>query len=96
MVRSTRLFGSKRRVTFSLPLDGPPGPISVVGSFNSWTPGVHELQPRRDGTRAVSLVLPPGTHRFRYLGPDGHWFDDLDAPHVDGEGCVLTIEGPMG
>ncbi|MFT7839858.1 glycoside hydrolase family 13 [Saccharothrix sp. BKS2] len=92
MLRSTRLFGGKRHVTFSLPLDDPHGPVSVVGSFNDWTPGVHELIPRRDGTRTVALVLPPGTHRFRYLAADGHWFDDDDVPHVDGEGGVITIE----
>ncbi|MBB5802775.1 hypothetical protein F4560_002543 [Saccharothrix ecbatanensis] len=91
MLRSTRLFGPKRRVTFSLPLDHPRGPVSVVGTFNSWTPGVHELVPRRDGTRTVTVILPPGTHRFRYLGAGGHWFDDTDVPHVDHEGCVITI-----
>ncbi|MDU0291380.1 glycoside hydrolase family 13 [Saccharothrix longispora] len=92
MLRNARLFGPKRRVTFSLPLDQPDGPVSVVGSFNDWTPGVHELQPRRDGTRTVSVILPPGTHRFRYLGPDGHWFDDTDAHQVDHDGGVIRID----
>ncbi|MEV8442380.1 isoamylase early set domain-containing protein [Actinosynnema sp. NPDC051121] len=92
MLRSTRLFGPKRRVTFSLPLDHPRGPVSVVGTFNDWTPGVHELVPRRDGTRTVTVVLPPGTHRFRYLGDGGHWFDEPDVPTVGPDGCVLTID----
>ncbi|MFD1147266.1 isoamylase early set domain-containing protein [Saccharothrix hoggarensis] len=96
MLRSTRLFGPKRRVTFSLPLDQPRGPVSVVGTFNDWTPGVHELVPRRDGTRTVTVILPPGTHRFRYLGDGGHWFDDSDVPHVDHHGCVITIDTTDG
>ncbi|CCH33253.1 glycoside hydrolase family 13 [Actinosynnema sp. NPDC047251] len=92
MVRCTHLFGAKRRVTFSLPLDGPRGPVSVVGSFNDWTPGVHELLPRRDGTRTVTVILPPGTHHFRYLAADGHWFDETDAQHVEGDSAI-TIDG---
>ncbi|MBB5957010.1 hypothetical protein FHS29_003603 [Saccharothrix tamanrassetensis] len=92
MVRSTPLFGPKRRVTFSLPVDTPEGPVSVVGSFNDWTPGIHELVPRRDGTRTVTVILPPGTHRFRYLASGGHWFDDLDAQRVDGDSAI-TIAG---
>jgi hypothetical protein len=92
MVRNTRLFGPKRRVTFSLPQDEPRGRVSVVGSFNDWTPGVHELVPRRDGTRTVTVILPPGTHRFRYLGEAGHWFDDADVARDD-DGGVITIDG---
>ncbi|MEU7530998.1 glycoside hydrolase family 13 [Saccharothrix sp. NPDC042600] len=88
MLRSTHLFGPKRRVTFSLPVDDPDGPVSVVGSFNDWTPGIHELVPRRDGTRTVTVILPPGTHRFRYLGPDGHWFDDDHAQRLDGDSAI--------
>ncbi|XVV01151.1 isoamylase early set domain-containing protein [Actinosynnema sp. CA-248983] len=88
MLRSTHLFGPKRRVTFTLPADVPDGPVSVVGSFNDWTPGIHELVPRRDGTRTVTVILPPGTHRFRYLGPDGHWFDDDHAQRVEGDSAI--------
>ena len=91
MIRRARLFGSKTRVTFSLPVDGSPNVVSVVGSFNDWTPGRHELVARRDGTRSVSVTLPPGEHRFRYLGSGGRWFDDHGADRVDPAGCVLTV-----
>ena len=39
------------KVTFALPLEGPAGRCSVVGDFNEWIPGSHELRKRTNGTR---------------------------------------------
>lgn len=80
------------RITFVLPQDQPPGRVSVVGDFNDWRPGVHTLARRSNGTRSVRVTVSPGTaYRFRYLGEDGHWFDDADADLRDSEnGVVLT------
>jgi len=91
MLRRTPLFGGKTRVTFSLPADHPEGIVSVVGSFNDWCPGEHELVRRRNGTRTVSVILPPGTHRFRYLATGGLWFDDETADHIDHEGSIIHL-----
>ena len=93
MIRRSRLFGTKTRVTFTLPAaETPPdGVVSVVGSFNDWTPGRHELVPRRDGSRSVSVTLPAGEHRFRYLATGGRWFDDHGADRVDPAGCTLRV-----
>jgi hypothetical protein len=91
MLRRTRLFGRKTRITFTLPVDQPPGVVSVVGDFNDWRPGSHELRHRRNGTRTVSVILPPGTHRFRYLATGGVWFDDEGADSVDHEGSLLHL-----
>jgi hypothetical protein len=78
------------RLTFTLPLDLHDGAVSVVGDFNSWTPGVHTLVKRANGTRSVALSLPPGTKtRFRYLGEGGRWFDDHDADAIDHHGGVI-------
>ncbi|KPI34132.1 hypothetical protein OV450_6043, partial [Actinobacteria bacterium OV450] len=58
-------------ITFILPEDTPPGPVSVVGDFNHWNPDAHPLHPRGDGMRTVSISLPTNqTHAFRYLGND--------------------------
>ena len=92
MIKRSRLFGAKTRITFSLPTDEPSGVVSVVGSFNGWTPGSHELVPRRDGTRSVSVTLAAGEHRFRYLCSDGVWFDDPAADTVDSDSGVLNVE----
>jgi 1,4-alpha-glucan branching enzyme len=80
------------RLTFVLPPDEPAGAVSVVGNFNGWMPGVHELRRRRNGTRSVSIALPAGSSvHFRYLGEDGLWFDDPDADVVTEAGSVVQL-----
>jgi len=71
------------RLTFVLHPDAPQGRVSVVGDFNEWRPGVHELRPRSNGTRSVSVTVPDGTRvRFRYLGEGGHWCNETEHPDV--------------
>jgi 1,4-alpha-glucan branching enzyme len=78
------------RITFVLPQEEPAGRVSVVGDFNGWTPGAHTLVRRSNGTRSVRVSLDPGTsYRFRYLGEDGHWFDDPDADARDREDGLI-------
>ena len=91
MLRRTKLFGRKTRVTFTLPAGQPPGTVSVVGDFNDWQPGRHALVPRRDGTRTISVILPSGVHRFRYLATGAVWFDDTHADRMDAEGGLLEL-----
>ncbi len=91
MIKRSKLFGGKTRVTFCLPADIPAGAVSVVGCFNDWEPGRHELVRRRDGSRTVTVRLAPGTYRFRYLATGGVWFDDDDADHIDHQGGELRV-----
>jgi 1,4-alpha-glucan branching enzyme len=82
---------STTKVTFSLPADEPAGTVSVVGDFNDWQPGSHTLAPSSYGTRAVSVTLPRDqTYAFRYLGQNGYWFDEPDAPDTDGANNILA------
>lgn len=90
MLMRSSLFGGKTRVTFSLPAAGPVGTVSVVGDFNGWQPGLHELKTRRNGTRSVSVTLAPGAYRFRYLASGGIWLDDVAADHLDGN-CLISV-----
>jgi 1,4-alpha-glucan branching enzyme len=79
------------KVTFALAADEAAG-CSVVGDFNGWQPGVHELRRRSNGTRSTSVTLPFGTRvRFRYLGKNGHWFNDRDVVEFDGSDSVLAV-----
>ncbi|MFG2987959.1 hypothetical protein ACGFZK_01335 [Streptomyces sp. NPDC048257] len=72
-------------VTFVLPREDPPGPVSVVGDFNDWQPGIHTLQPRKDGKRAVTVALPAETTQFfRYLAAGDYWFNDESTEDRDG------------
>lgn len=91
MIKRSKLFGNKTRVTFCLPRDTPAGAVSVVGCFNDWQPGRHELQRRRGGQRTVTLLLPPGRYHFRYLATGGVWLDDEHADHVDYLGSQLHL-----
>src|SRR5256885_13704655 len=94
MIRRSRLFGAKTRVTFSLAAE-PEGAVSVVGTFNDWTPGCHQLVPRRDGTRSVSVTLPAGEHRFRYLATGGGGVGD-PTPHGGGGAGGIIPGGAPG
>jgi 1,4-alpha-glucan branching enzyme len=80
------------KVTFALPADHSVGACSVVGDFNGWQPGRHEMRRRANGTQSVSVTLPRGFRvRFRYLGSNGHWFNDPDAPGLDGADSILVV-----
>ncbi|MFJ3838980.1 isoamylase early set domain-containing protein [Streptomyces sp. NPDC090054] len=80
----------RTEVTFVLPADTPPGPVSVVGDFNNWQPGIHTLAPRKDGNRAVTVALPAtSTHSFRYLAAGDYWFNDDNAETQDGPNSRL-------
>jgi 1,4-alpha-glucan branching enzyme len=70
------------KVTFALPIDDIDQPVSVVGDFNSWDPYAHPLKKRSNGTRSVSVELPAGAYRFKYLTADGSWLTDPDADLV--------------
>lgn len=91
MIKKSKLFGDKTRVTFCLPAHAPEGPVSVVGCFNGWEPGRHELKRRRTGERTVTVQLAPGRYHFRYLASDGVWLDDDHADHVDQLGSRLDL-----
>jgi 1,4-alpha-glucan branching enzyme len=80
------------RVTFTLPVSEPEGPVSVVGDFNEWDPFAHPLRKRANQIRSASVTVPQGsTIRFRYLGEGGVWFDDetVDA-RADGD-SIMTV-----
>ncbi|MFB7466113.1 isoamylase early set domain-containing protein [Streptomyces sp. NPDC056224] len=85
-----KLLKDRAQVTFVLPADIPPGPVSVVGDFNEWKPGAHTLEPRSDGTRAVTVGLPvKSVHSFRYLAAGDYWFDEDYADGHDGTNSLL-------
>jgi len=79
-----------RSLTFALPTDQVKGPVSVVGSFNDWTPGTHTLRTRSNGTASVQVTVPTGTEvTFRYLADGGRWFDDNAADRITPQGSVV-------
>lgn len=91
MIRTFRT-ADRVKVTFALPLHLSSGRCSVVGDFNEWLPGSHELRKRANGTRSTSVTVPTGTRlRFRYLDEDGTWFNDPDVESRDGADDVVVV-----
>jgi 1,4-alpha-glucan branching enzyme len=89
---SRKALTGARKLTFALAADEPAGTVSVVGTFNDWTPGAHVLKKRSNGTRSVVVTVPAGSSVcFRYLGENGQWFDDPDAELVTADGGHLTV-----
>jgi hypothetical protein len=97
MLRMDRARGGGVRLTFVLRPDNPRGRVSVVGDFNDWRPGAHELRPRSNGTRSAAVVVPEGASvRFRYLGEGGHWCNETECPDVRqvGEDNLIVASPP--
>jgi len=91
VIRLTTI-GETVKVTFALPLDQVAGRCSVVGDFNQWQPGMHELRRRGNGTRSVTVSVPRGSRvRFRYLAENDHWFNEPDVAELDGADTVLVV-----
>lgn len=81
-----------RSLTFALPTDQMDGPVSVVGTFNDWTPGTHTLRTRSNGTASVQVTVPTGAEvTFRYLADGGRWFDDHAADLITAQGSVIQV-----
>jgi 1,4-alpha-glucan branching enzyme len=81
-----------RKVTFAVPTPTVSGRVSVVGNFNDWTPGEHELRRRSNGTHSVAVQVPSGsTLVFRYLGEHHGWFDEPETPGDGSGNCVLAV-----
>jgi hypothetical protein len=81
--------GSAPVVTFAVPDEG--APVSVVGDFNGWTPGVHPMVRRSNGTRSVAVTLGPGRFEFRYLADGGRWLDEPTVSERRGDNAVLVV-----
>ncbi|MEE6274555.1 isoamylase early set domain-containing protein [Georgenia wangjunii] len=80
------------KVTFALPVQQVQGTVSVVGTFNDWTPGINVLRRRSNGTASTTVLVEPGRPlQFRYLATGGVWFDDDAADAVTAAGSVVHV-----
>jgi 1,4-alpha-glucan branching enzyme len=71
--------------------------VFLAGDFNDWNEESHPMEKMGDIWK-LSLKLPPGEHRFKYL-VDGFWHNDLQAhkyvPNVWGsEDSVVVVPKP--
>lgn len=92
MLDRSGVVDGRRTLTFRL--RDQRGPVSVVGSFNAWTPGVLVLTANVGGEVVGSVEIPADEEvRFRYLGVGGNWFDEPQADRIDAGGSVVEAEG---
>jgi hypothetical protein len=57
---------ARRLVTFRYD-DAAATAVSVVGSFNGWSPETHRLQRQADGLWELTMSLAPGRYPYRFL-----------------------------
>ncbi|TVQ63199.1 MAG: hypothetical protein EA378_02600 [Phycisphaerales bacterium] len=61
--------------------------VSLVGSFNDFTPGQMVCEQALDGTWRITIALPPGTYQYGFM-VDGEFVGDTRNP--------ITERGPDG
>lgn len=72
--------------------------LSLVGSFNGWTPDVLLMEPYQAGLWRISIpLLPAGKYHYKYLADETVWMEDTDNPYrepdgISGFNSVLFIE----
>ena len=67
----------RRKVRFELEVPKARS-VSVVGTFNNWTPGTVVLASVGGTTWIGELSLPPGRYEYRFV-VDGKW---VEPPHA--------------
>ena len=55
--------------------------VYIAGTFNEWNPTSHPLRYHpEDGTFKAKLLLPTGTHEYKFI-VDGAWRIDIRCPN---------------
>ncbi|KAI9142480.1 immunoglobulin E-set, partial [Paraphysoderma sedebokerense] len=64
--------------------------VYVTGSFNSWKSKIPMLKSPSSNEHSVTLYLPAGTHRFKFI-VDGEWRCSTDLPTAqDNDGVMVN------
>jgi 1,4-alpha-glucan branching enzyme len=71
--------------------------ISLVGSFNHWSPDELQMQTAEDGFWKISIpMLPKGKYFYKFCIDDKMWMEDIEnrlrePDGVTGWNSVLTV-----
>ncbi len=84
------------KITFSLPSEIQAEEVAVCGDWNEWSPTAHPLKKYKDGHFAVSINLPSGEYRYRFLVDGEKWENDWAADEYvanpfGGEDSLLRV-----
>jgi len=81
-----------RKITFKFRVS-PAKKVCLAGDFNNWNEESHSMEKLGDFWQ-LSLQLPAGEYRFKYL-VDGFWHNDLEAhkyvPNVWGSDDSVVV-----
>jgi chromosome partitioning protein len=58
------------------------GRVLIAGDFNNWSPMSTPMQSDRPGIWKMTLPLPPGRYRYRFV-VDGKWMSDPNNQYVE-------------
>jgi len=61
--------------------------VQLVGEFTQWQERPINLQKSTDGVWKATVILPPGTHQYKFV-VDGDWCDD--------PACTQRAPNPFG
>jgi 1,4-alpha-glucan branching enzyme len=53
--------------------------VHVAGTFNDWDPEQHRLSPSVNGTHRAAILMPKGTHEYKFI-VNGVWCVDSTCP----------------
>ena len=98
MITKKKLKGNRKTlsVTFKHAARKDADAVELLGDFNKWTPGSHEMKQRKDGSWSVTVRLPRNENfQFRYLVDGAAWATDEEsdglAPNeFGGENALLN------
>ncbi len=78
-----------RAIQFEIAAE-PGNQVYVAGTFNNWDPTTHPLNHHpEDGVFRATLLLPVGTHEYKFL-VNGVWYMDEKCPQ-----CVPNAHGTL-
>ncbi len=83
--------------TFLFKSRGKVGSVSVMGSFNDWSPHAKcVMKEYENNIWKVTLLLESGTHQFKYLVNNQEWVSDPNCPTTQDKyhNSILEVEDP--
>lgn len=86
----------QRRVTITY-RNTAVGSVSVVGSFNGWSPANSTMRPNKYGEWEINLYLAPGRYTYRFLVDERAETIDPSSPYTEpdgygGQNSVLYVQ----
>lgn len=77
-IREGKVNSVSKRVTFEVAAD-PASEVYLAGSFNNWDAQRHKMKDtRRNGSYAITLMLPKGEHEYKFV-INGNWVVDPEC-----------------